>query len=178
MSQIFQEVPAEILRSHIHKITGDNSVLLTAGNLNLFDSTIASCRFAEELSFVPVAVCFIRPQKHMMRFIDKNNHFTLSYFAPEQRHMLDFFRSGNSAGAISKKFVPLATQSGNIYYPQSRLVLECRKVYNLEIILSQEIQSIMAAEQARTIYPGNEVPRMYVGEIEHCWLGVQALLNM
>ncbi len=178
MSQIFQEVPAGFLRSYIDKLTGDNMVLLNSGNINLYNSSVASCRFALELTFKPIAACFIRPQKHVMRFIEKNDYFTLCYFPPEHRHILDFFGSGGTTtSTLNKKFEPLITQSGNIYYPQARLVIECRKVFNFELILSQEIQSILQSEQARMIYPGNEVPRMYIGEIEHCWMKMQASLN-
>ncbi len=179
MSQIFQEVPAEILRSYIDKLTGDNAVLLSAGNISMYNSSVASCRFALELTFKPIAACFIRPQKHVIRVVEKSEYFTLSYFASEHQHILDFFGSkpGTSVSTLNKKFEPQATQLGNVYYPQSRMVLECRKVFNLELILSREIQTILASEQAREIYPGGEVPRMFIGEIEHCWMGVQALLN-
>ena len=178
MSQIFNEVPASILRSYIDKLTGDNMALLSAGNIDLYNSSVVSCRFALELTYKPVAACFIRPQKHVLRFIEKNKYFTLSYFPPEHREILDYFGSGGTAtSSLNRKFTPLATQSGNIYYPQARLVIECRKVFNFELLLSQEIQSILLSEPARAVYPGNETPRMYVGEIEHCWMGVQALLN-
>ncbi len=177
MSQILQEVPAEFLRNYINKLTGDNAVLLSAGNIHLYNSAVISCRFASELTFKPIAACFIRPQKHVIRFIEKNEYFTLSYFPPEQRHVLDFFGS-KSDSAMNKKIKPLVTGLGNIYYPQARLVIECRKVYNLELILSQEIQAILSIEKAREIYPGGEVPRMFVGEIVHCWMGVDRLLGM
>jgi hypothetical protein len=178
MSQIFQEVPAEIMRSYINRLTNDNAVLLTAGNIHLFNSSVASCYFVLELTCKPVAICFIRPQKHAMRFIDKNESFTLSYLPVEHRYMLDYFKSGSSTRTLSEQFRPLSTRSGNVFYPQARLVLECRKVFNPELFLLPEVQLIMSTEQAREVYPGNEVPRMYAGEIENCWLGVQALLDM
>jgi flavin reductase (DIM6/NTAB) family NADH-FMN oxidoreductase RutF len=178
MAQIFQEVPAEILHTCIDKLTGDNTVLLSAGSVHLYSSSVASCRFASGLTFMPVAACFIRPQKHVIRFIEKNDYFTLSYFSPEHRHILDFFssRQGSVVSALSRKFEPRETRSGNLYFPQARLVLECRKVFNLELILSHEIQKILLSEQARQIYPGGEVPRMFVGQIEHCWMGVEPAL--
>ncbi len=176
MSQLFQEIQAEYLRNYIDKLTGDNAALLSAGNINLYNSSVASCRFALELTFKPIAVCFVRPQKHVLRFIDKNDYFTLCYFSAEYRHILDFF--GSKQGARDKNLEPSVTDSGNIYYPQARLILECRKVFSLELILSQEIQAILAREKAREIYPGGEVPRMFVGEIEHCRMGLQGLLDM
>ena len=165
MSYIFQEVPAEELRQHIQIITGDNSVLISAGNLKLFNSSVASCRYASELTFKPIAVCFLRPQRTVIRFLDKFDYFTLSYFSSQYKHLLNTFGSGPSP----EKFEPIMTQLGNIYYSQSEWVFECRKVFNLELILSGEIQSILASEKKRSIYPGNETPRMFVGEIVNGW---------
>ena len=180
MSQLFRDVPAEFMREHINKLTGHDLALMSAGNINLYNSSVVSCRFAFELTFRPIAVCFLRPQKHVIRFIDKNETFSLCYFSVEHKHILDFFgsKSGGVVGTSNKKFEPFVTESGNIYYPQARLVLECRKVFNLELILSQEIQTILAREKAREIYPGGEMPRMFVGEVEHCHMGLQGLLGM
>ena len=171
MSFIFQEIPAESLRRNIQIITGDNSVLISAGNSRMFSSSVASCRYASELTFKPIAVCFLRPQKNTIRFIDKNDYFTLSYFSAQYRHILNSFGSVNA-----EKIEPNSTPKGNIYYTGAELVFECRKVFNLELILSTEIQAIMASEKKRSIYPGKEIPRMFVGEIETGWQKVLANL--
>lgn len=164
-SFIFQEVPAESLRQNIEIIAGDHSVFVSAGNLKLFNSSVATCYYAFELTFKPIAVCFLRPQKSVIRLIEKNEYFALSYFSPQYKHILNSF--GASHGV--EKFEPLMTQLGSIYFSQSEWVFECRKVSNLELILSKEIQSILASEKKRSIYPGNEDPRMFIGEIIHGW---------
>ena len=165
MSFIFQEVPAEDLRRDIRIIAGDDSVLISAGNLKLFSSSVAGCRYASELTFKPIAVCFLRPQRSVIRFIEKFEYFTLSYFSSQYKHLLNSFGSGPSLERVE----PLTTQLGNIYYPQSEWVFECRKVFDLELILSKEIQNFMTSEKKRSIYPGTETPRMFVGEIVHGW---------
>ena len=162
---IHQEIPVEALRSNIQVITGDNSVLISAGNSRLFASSVASCRFASELTFKPIAVCFMRPQVNIIRFLDKNEYFSLSYFSPEYKYILNSFGLGLSG----EKIMPMTTQKGNIYYPQAELVFECRKLTNLELILSSEIQTIMLSEKNRSIYPGQEAPRMFLGEIVNGW---------
>ena len=164
-SFVFQEVPAESLRQNIRIISGNHSVLVSAGNMKLFNSSTANCYYAFELTFKPIAACFLRPQKTVIRLIEKNEYFTLSYFSPQYKHIPDSFGSGSGA----EKPEPLATQLGNVYFSQADWVFECRKVFNLELILSNEIQSIMASEKKRAIYPGNETPRMFVGEIVHGW---------
>ena len=165
MSFILQEIPVESLRNNIQIITGDNSVLISSGNAKMSSSSVASCRFASELTFKPIAVCFLRPQRGAIRFLEKNEYFTLSYFSPQFRHVLTSFGSG----ATAEKIVPSIMPSGNVYYDQAELVFECRKVTGFELILSSEIQAIMATEKKRSIYPGNEAPRMFVGEILKGW---------
>lgn len=164
-SHIHQEIPVEALRSNISIITDDNSVLISAGNNKFFASSVASCRFASELTFKPIAVCFIRPQVNMIRFLDKNEYFTLSYFSTDNKNILNSFGLGSSG----EKIAPMTTQKGNVYYPNANLVFECRKISDLELILSSEIQTIMMTERKRSIYPGQEAPRMYLGEIVNGW---------
>jgi len=136
-----------------------------AGSAKMFGSSVASCRYASELTFKPIAVCFLRPQKNVIRFVDKNDYFTLSYFSPENQHLLNSFGTSISA----EKVEPGVTQLENLYHPQAEWVFECRKVFNLELILSREIQAILTSEKKRSIYPGNETPRMFVGEIVNGW---------
>ena len=179
MSRLYQEVPAEIVHDHINQLADSNTVLLSIGNINLYNLLISSCRFATGLTFKPIAACFVRPHKHVLRFIENNKYFTLSYFSPENRHVIDKYDSkiGTSVDFLKNNSKPGVTQLGNVYHPQARLVLECRKVSNLELILSSEIQAILSIEKAREIYPGNETPRMFLGEVEHCWMNMQPLLK-
>jgi len=161
---IHQEIPAEALRSNISIITGDNTVLISAGNSKISASAVAGCRYASELTFKPIAVCFLRPQINILRFLNKNEYFTLSYFSPEYQYILNSFGLGRS----SEKITPMSTPAGNIYYPQADLVFECRKITDPELILSSEIQKIMVSEKL-SIYPGHETPRMFLGEITGGW---------
>jgi hypothetical protein len=162
MSFVFQEIPAEALRHYIEIITGNNAVLMTVGNRKLFHSTVASCRYVSELTFKPIAVCFLRPQRNSIRMIEKNESFSLSYFPPQYQQL---FGSEPCVGTLE----PEVTTLGNVYYPQAEWIFECRKVHSLELILSREIQAILAAEKNRSIYPGGETPRMFVGEIINGW---------
>jgi hypothetical protein len=158
---VFQEIPAESLRNDIQIITGDNTVLISAGNIKLYGSSVASCRYASELTFKPIAVCFLRPQRTVIRFFEKNEYFTLSYFPPRYQHILQTFSA--------ERIEPNATKLGNIYYPQADWIFECRKISNPELILSHEIQGILASEKKLSIYPVKEIPVMFVGEIINGW---------
>ena len=170
---IHQEIPAELLRRYLQIITGDNSVLMSTGNNDFFASSVASCRYVFELTFKPIAACFIRPQKNNIRFFEKNEYFTLSYFSPEHRYMLDSFGTGPDG----EKIKPVVSQMGNMFYPNAELIFECRKAVNLELILSKEIQVILATEKKLSLYPGNEPPRMYIGEIVNGWQKVLLSLS-
>ena len=161
------------MRRHMHTITGDDSVLMSAGNSTFFVSAVASCRYVSELTFKPITVCFLRPQKNTIRFFDKNEYFSLSYFPPQYRHLLDSLGTGLSG----EKLKPVSSQMGNMFYFEAELVFECRKVMNLELIFSNEIQNILANEKKRSIYPGKEQPRMFIGEIIKGWQKVLLSLS-
>jgi hypothetical protein len=55
------------------------------------------------------------------------------------------------------------TVLGNVYFKQSKLVLECRKIYNdnlkPEFFLSTDIEKL---------YPKKDYHRFYIGEILKC----------
>ena len=73
--------------------------------------------------------------------------------------------SGKDVDKVAETgLVPLTTETGNIYYEQCKLVLECRKLYS--DWLTEE--SFMVENLAVKNYPKKDFHKFYIGEIISC----------
>jgi hypothetical protein len=57
--------------------------------------------------------------------------------------------------------IPLETESGNMFFEQARLVLECKKIYQDDM----KPENFVRPEIAKKHYPKNDFHRFYFGEI-------------
>jgi len=116
----------------------------------------------------PVAICFIRPTRHTFGFANNNDIFTLSFFTKEERSILNFCgtRSGKNVDKIlSTGLHPLVTENKGIGYEQSRLCIECRKVYFDDL----KPEHFLMPDTDSKIYSGKDYHRMFIGEIVNCY---------
>lgn len=80
----------------------------------------------------PVAVCFIRPQRHTLGFVNASERLSLSVLPEEYRAALRF--CGTKSGRDCDKFLetgltPAYDEFHTPYVAESRLVLLCKKLY-------------------------------------------------
>ena len=114
---------------------------------------------------LPTSVIFVRPQRYTYQFTEKQDYFTLTFFAPgEQREALSL--CGTKSGRDMDKFAaagltPAFADCGAPYAAEGELVLVCRKLY------AQNMEEDCFLDQAvmEKCYPEKDYHRMYVGEI-------------
>jgi flavin reductase (DIM6/NTAB) family NADH-FMN oxidoreductase RutF len=166
MEKKFIPFDPETIQENFIKLIGSDWMLVTAGNLKSYNTMTAAWGSAGFLWNRPVAVCYIRPTRHTFKFIEENDCFTLSFFAEVYRSMLNFCgnRSGKDVDKIKETgLVPIETKNGNIFFEQSKLVLECKKIYSDDIVPEKFID-----KNIEKIYPLKDYHRMYIGEIIQC----------
>lgn len=139
-------------------------MLITAGTPDNFNVMTASWGGLGVLWGKNVCFVFVRPHRHTYKFMETNQHFTLSFFSEKYREILNFCgkNSGRDLDKISATGLTLASEDGQgVYYKEARLVLQCKKIYyhdfNPENFKDSDIDSH---------YPNNDYHRLYVGEIE------------
>ncbi len=156
------------LNENVFKIIGDDWMLITAGGRDNFNMMTASWGFMGIIWNKPVAVCFIRPQRYTRQFSEKYDYFTLSFFEEKYRKILQICgsRSGRDTNKVKATGLkPCETDLGNICYMQSRLFLECRKLYFGDL----NKENFIVPEIADRNYPTEDFHRFYIGEIVNCF---------
>ena len=168
ISNSFKKVEVESLNENVFKIIGDDWMLITAGKSDNFNMMTASWGTMGILWHKPIAICFIRPQRYTYNFAEEYDYFTLSFFEEKYRNILQICgsRSGRNINKVEVTGLkPLETVLGNICYEQSRLFLECRKLYYNDL----DPENFVIPEIAHQNYPTKDFHRFYIGEIVNCY---------
>jgi flavin reductase (DIM6/NTAB) family NADH-FMN oxidoreductase RutF len=113
-------------------------------------------------------ICWIviRPHRHTYGFVEKAGYFSLSFFNEKYRDALNFCGSNSGKNVDKVKgtgLTPVETGSGNVYFSEARLVIECRKLYFTDIDPSHFIDPAIESN-----YPAKDYHRMFIGEIVQC----------
>ena len=163
---MFKEIKPEDIKDNVFKLIGADWMLITAGNIKSFNMMTASWGGLGVLWKKKVCFCVIRPHRYTYSFMEKHDNFTISFFEEKHRKILEFCgsNSGKNVDKVKKTgLIPIEKNSGAVYFEQSRIVLECKKIYYQDLNPDNFL-----AEDIHQNYPNKDYHRMYVGEIIKC----------
>jgi len=167
MSKEFIKIAPDQLKENAFNLIGEEWMLITAGTAENFNTMTASWGTIGILWHLPVAICFIRPQRYTFEFAESSDYYTLSFLEKGNRDILQFCgkHSGRDKDKIKETgLIPVRTDLGNVYYEQCRLVIECKKLYADRI----NEDSFLFPELIRKNYPKKDFHKFYIGEIISC----------
>ncbi len=162
--------PKEIDGNFIRMI-GEQWMLVTAGTPGDFNTMTASWGGVGELWHKPVAFVFIRPQRHTLKFTEREATMTLSFF-DHDRYGKALQVCGSKSGRDTDKvalagLTPESAPSGEgMTFAEASLALECRKLYAENLDPAAFIEKPLIEK----IYPGGDFHRMYIVEITAAWI--------
>lgn len=131
-----KKLDVEMLTDNFVRTIGKEWMLVTAGDKEKFNMMTASWGGIGFLWNKPVAFVFIRPERYTYEFIEKQPGFTLSFMGEEHKevHKICGSKSGRDLDKVAATgLTPVFTENGNVTFAESRLVLECRKLYAADI---------------------------------------------
>jgi len=169
MDTLFKSLSPEGLHENFFNLIKNDWMLVTAGKIGNFNTMTASWGSMGILWNKPIAICFIRPHRYTYEFAEKYDCFTLSFFDFKYREILDYCgtHSGRDIDKVSQTGLrPVETEQGNITFEQSRLVLECRKMYADTL----EPANFIQMDVAKKNYPSKDYHKFYIGEIMGCYV--------
>ncbi|MDF1575687.1 MAG: flavin reductase [Bacteroidales bacterium] len=162
--QDFSAIKPTEITDNVFKLLDKDWMLITAGTPEDYNTMTASWGHMGIMWNLPVAIGWIRPQRYTFEFAEKYSYFTLSFFTEEYRKALQFCgsRSGRDHDkAAETGLTPVATESGNVFFREARLVMECRKLYVDDL----KAENFLVPEIARKHYAAGDFHRFYMGEI-------------
>jgi len=162
-----KKINPESITENTFKLIGTDWFLLTAGNIESYNTMTASWGGMGVLWNRKVVFCFVRPVRHTYKFMEENEFFTLSFFAETFREALSYCGKYSGRDVNKAKETGLIAESssnGSVFFKQAKLVLECRKLYFSDIDNSNFI-----IRELEKHYPDKDYHRMYIGEIVNCF---------
>lgn len=158
-----QKIDPGSINENAINLIGKKWMLITAGNLDSYNTMTASWGGLGVLWNKPVVFIFIRPQRYTFEFAESNKFFTCSFFSNKYRKALNFCGSHSGRDVDKAKetgLTPFVTEAGSVAFKEATLILECKKIYfqdlNPDGFLSPDIIKN---------YPSKDFHRLYIGEI-------------
>lgn len=133
-----EKINVNSLNQNVFETIGKEWMLVTAGNIEKYNTMTASWGCIGWLWNKPVAVVFIRPERFTHDFIEQNECLTLSFLGHSDGARKAYNFCGSKSGRDYDKaketgLKAIATDEGNVAFEQARLTLECRKLYKDDI---------------------------------------------
>ncbi|MCP4132934.1 MAG: flavin reductase family protein [bacterium] len=163
----FSIIQPEEITDSFFKIIGRDWMLITAGNKKSFNTMTAAWGGAGVLWHTKVCYIFVRPERYTYEFLERSEIFTLSFFDNSDKRVLNYCgtNSGRDVDKVEETGItPIETAEGAIAFEESRLIIECKKMY------FQDLDSDNFLDPAiKDHYKTGGVHRMYVGEVVNCY---------
>jgi len=162
----YKVIKPEELNESAFQLIGSNWMLITAGDIKNYNMMTASWGGFGVLWHKNVCYVVIRPQRYTYEYVEKSDYFTLSFFNNDYKDALNICGSKSGRDIDKAKeagLTPVETDNGSVTFSQSRLFLECRKIYFQDLNPDNFLDSGIEKN-----YPTNDYHRMYVGEILSC----------
>lgn len=145
-------------------------MLITAGDANKCNTMTASWGGLGELWNKNVATIYVRPQRYTREFLDREDHFSLSFFDERYRKALQLCgtKSGRDCEKIKEANLTPVFDAEAPYFQEARLVLVCRKLYHTVLTPDGFVDQDVHDKN----YPEKDYHIMYIGEVERVYNGL------
>ncbi|MDO5725484.1 MAG: flavin reductase [Tissierellia bacterium] len=160
---MFYKAKAKNLMFNTFKEIHDEWMLITAGDINDFNTMTANWGGFGVLWHYNTAIIFVRESRYTKEFLDKNDTFTLSFFSRRYRDALTFCgqNSGRDFDKIKETKLKPIELEGNVGFEQADTIFVCKKILATEL----GPDTIIAKENLKKWYDTKDYHTMYIGEI-------------
>ena len=120
---------------------------------------------------MPIAIIFVSETRYTQKFLEANETFSINIFPKEYRRELAYIGSHSGRNEDKVKATGLEvefTEKDTPIFPQSRLIIECKKVYAHNLDKSKFSESLNG-NYAQKKFEGVVPHTVYFGEIINCW---------
>lgn len=164
MNNKFTEIkPTDARAENVFNKIGKQWMLITAKNGSEVNTMTASWGNLGILWGKPVAICYIRPQRHTFSIVESSNSLSLSFLSEEYREALKLCGtlSGRDVNKFTESKLTAAEYEGTPYVDESETVLICKKLY-ADFIKEDAFTNTDPLSH----YPDKDFHKFYICEIE------------
>ena len=157
-----QKIGFDQLELNPFTVIGSDNFLLTAGTMSDWNTMTAGWGGLGYLWNDPVAFVFVRQERYTLSFLERMGNFTLSFFPPEMKNVLDFCGScsGRNTDKAAGAHITPVSVDGSVAFEEANLIFSCQKV--AATVLGEEA---LIDEGIKRLYPQEDWHRMFVGRI-------------
>lgn len=139
-------------------------MLITAGTAEKCNTMTASWGGLGELWKKYVSFIFVRPQRYTLEFVEKEQYYSLCFFAESERKALSYCgsHSGRDGDKIGTAGLTPVYSEAAPYFEEAKLVFICRKLYGQPLDPAGFIDKTVGPE----CYPEQDYHKMFIGSIE------------
>lgn len=157
-----QKIGFDQLELNPFTVIGNDNFLLTAGTMSEWNTMTAGWGGLGYLWNAPVAFVFVRKERYTLHYMEKSGVFTLSFFPPEKKDVLQFCgsTSGRDTDKAAGAGITPVTVDGAVAFEEANLIITCQKVS--ESVVSGDT---IIDEDIKRLYPQEDWHRMFIGRI-------------
>ena len=165
----WHEIAATEIEGNPSKMFGEQWGLLTAGTEDDLNTMTIAWGTLGMLWSKPVMNVYVSTDRHTFGYMQKNDHYTVTFFSEEYRDTLMYLgtHSGRDGDKIAASGLHVEMMpDGQPGFSEATMVVSCKKIY------AAQFDTAAMDESPRQIYTrtGMGVHYAYVGEIEHVWV--------
>ena len=153
-------------KTDIFNVFDKKWALLTAGDKDKFNTMTVSWGGLGTIWGKPVATVYVRKSRYTHDFMEDNDYFTLSFYPEEYRKVLNVLgsKSGRDMDKMHDCGLTAKEVEHSMTFEEAEVTLVCRKLFCQELKTEN-----MLPEIASTVYSGDAVHDMYIGEVVELW---------
>lgn len=168
----FVEIAPKDIKENPIRLFGDDWAVVAAGKEGNFNELTVSWGALGDAWWdnMPIAIIFVSATRYTHKFLEENDTFSINIFPPEYRRKVAYIGSHSgrdedkvAATGLDVKFSELGTP----VFTQSRLIIECRKIYSHDLDRSRFSESLIG-NYAQKKFQGVVPHTVYFGEIIRC----------
>lgn len=159
----FIEIKPEDFKESPFQLIGKDWMLVTAGNENSTNTMTAAWGGFGVMWNKNVAYVVLRPQRFTKKFVDAEDHFSLTFFADSFKKELGYLGSvsGRDEDKIKKAGLTLVHDQVAPYFSEAKIVLFCKKLY----VQEYKPECFLTTELDSAWYPEKDYHILYIAEI-------------
>lgn len=162
---MFNEVNVHSLSINPFEAVGSQWMLITAGNEEKTNTMTASWGNMGIMWNKDITICYIRPQRYTLEFIEREEYYSLCFFGEEKRDALKVCGSvsGRDRDKITECGLTTVFDKEAPYFAEAELVLICKKVYS-DVIRPEGFIDASIEKN----YAAGDYHKVFMGEIVRC----------